>query len=127
MKPLADWTEQELRDYGVGAFDPYELQESQIQWLPDPPFRLEEIDLLGLTPDEIVRVAFLMQTALRDARQLIHIAVEQIAIAHRKLNQRKTTMAGNLLPKASGPQSPTESKEAGADGPDVIRERAVNY
>ena len=58
MKPLAAWSEEELLAYAAGEFDPHELQESEIQWLPDPPFKLEEIDLLGLTPDEIVRVAF---------------------------------------------------------------------
>lgn len=84
MKPLASWTEAELRAYGEGTFNPYELQEAEITWLPEAPFRLEDVDLLGLTPMEIEPLAFLMQAALRDMRQLVHVAVEQTALMTRE-------------------------------------------
>jgi hypothetical protein len=96
MKPLAEWTEQELLDYGRDGIMPGHLralEEQAIQWLPEPPFRIEEIDLLGLTPDEIVRVAFLMQTVLRDARQLIHVVVEQLARITRERDSARRQLA----------------------------------
>ena len=120
MKPLASWTEDELRAYAAGEFDPHELQESEIQWQPEPTVRLEDVDLLGLTPMEIEPLAFLMQTALRDMRHLVHVAVEQLALAQRQLSQRKQRWPETFFPRL--PASPPEPERSrGSDEQDVTR------
>lgn len=130
MKPLADWTEQELLDYGRAGILPGQqlrpLEEWRIKWEPEPPFRLEDLDMLSLTGDEVFPFGLMLQQELRRVREVLHVAVAELAVAHRQLRQRKTTMAGDLLPEAPALSTRTASKEAGTDGPNDIRERA-NY
>jgi hypothetical protein len=82
---IATLTDAELLAYFGTPDRPRPLEESDIRWDSEPEYQLERLDLLGLTPDEIVYVAFLLQSALRDMRQLVHVAVAELATAHRQL------------------------------------------
>jgi hypothetical protein len=90
MKPLADYSDAELeRDIAIC----FPVMVSDIKWEAEPEYRIEEIDLLGLTPMEIERVAFLMQIVLRDMRQLVHVAVEQLAVISRERDTARRQLA----------------------------------
>jgi hypothetical protein len=118
--PLDEWSEAELSEFAgiVGgertmARERF-MRRAEPAWESEPPFRLEDLDLLSLTSDEVFPFAQMLQKELRRLREVLHVSVEQLAAAHRKLNQRHKNDGRSL------------GQEAPASPPNQIGSRAAN-
>lgn len=77
MKPLDQWSEQELLADMAQAFP---VTEQQIRWAGSEPVeRIEDADLLALCPDEYLGHIYALVAALRGVRLTLSVAVEKIA------------------------------------------------
>jgi hypothetical protein len=109
---LDQWSEAEVLEFAgrVGGERDMErlrlMRGAEPQWEPEPPFRLENLDLLSLTGDELFPFAQMLQQELRRLREVLHVAVAQLAQQRRRPDARVRSFR---------PSPPNQYKERAAN------------